>query len=387
MRPQGHAHSGFYPLPEGACRTAMEYLITDVPEQIVGLDPCVGEGVAFKMLLDHLGAAVPDSETPYAQHCASELTKNRGAIAQQALPGCNVQYPADFITGMTRPPKSFSFIYCNSPYGDEMGGGYRIEASFADKATQLLCTGGIALFVVPEDVWQGDHEFRRCIATHYTDVLAVYPKPEDRPYNETLVFGVRRDHGQKDNWGSPIMCHRTGDLTLPYKVPGLKHPCRHWQRTSLTEEELKEALLGSEIERFIDVPDPIKRGRPPLALGEGHNGMLVASGQAPPVVVRRDTKGRMLEIPHLVRGVSRKATVLVSEEEGEDDKGAAFSKQVYTETFVLNITVLTHEGEVIHLKSGSKETARPEEELPPPRTLEVKHGAGTHRGEHGGIAV
>lgn len=386
MRPAGMAHSGFFPLPEGAVKTAMEYLITDVPDKIVALDPCVGEGDAFKMLLNHLGAAKEGSETPYEQHCAAELCKTRGQIALANLPGINIATPADFIVGTTKPNKTFSFIYVNSPYADELGGGYRVEASFADKATELLCMGGVALFVVPEDVWEDDYNFRRCIAKNYVDVMAVYPKPEDRPYNETLIFGVRKDHGVADWSGTPKM-QMNANPRDPYKVPGMKHACRNWHKTCLTEDELKEAMLHSEIERFIDVPDPIKRGRPPLALGEGHNGMLVASGQAPPVVVMRDGKGRMLEIPHLVRGVSRKATMLASDEEEETENGTMIQKQVYTETFVLNMTVLSHTGDVIHLKPGSAETAKPEDELPPVHYVDMKTGAGTVRGQHGGIAV
>lgn len=379
MRPQGQAHSGFFPLPDGAVETAKEYLITDSPGTISSLDCCVGEGVAFKAFLDHLGA-------DYSWACAAELCKTRGQIAAETVPGMNLASPADFIVGTTKPNKTFSFVYCNPPYSSELGGGYRIEASFTDKATDLLCNGGVALFVVPQDTWENDYHFRRAIAKSYVEVMAVFPKPEDRPYNETLVFGVRKDHGIADWAGSPIMQHKT-DPKAPYLVPGMKHPCRNWHKTSLTIDEIKEAMLRSEIEKFIDVPDPIKRGRPPLALGIGHNGMLCASGQAPPIVVIRDKLGRMLEIPHLVRGVSRKATMLVSDEEEETDNGTMIQKQVYTETFVLNMTVLSHTGDVIHLKPGSAETAKPEDELPPVHYVDMKTGAGTVRGQHGGIAV
>jgi len=345
---------------------------------IVALDPCVGEGAAFKMLLDHLGAK-------YENACASELTKNRGATAQELLKGANVLYPADFIVGTSKPNKSFSFIYCNPPYGDEIGGGYRIEASFADKVADLMCIGGVVLFVVPKDTWNGDYNFRRAVAKHFVDITVVYPEAADRPYNETLVFGVRKDHKNEDWAGTPIMQMRAGKASEPYKVPGLKHACRNWKRTCLTEEELKEAILTSEIECHIDVPDPIRRGTPPLALGEGHNGMLVASGQAPPVVVMRDDKGRMLEVPHLVRGVSKKAMILVSSEEIEGEGVSMTQKDVYTETFVLHMVVLTKDGEVIHLKNGSASTARPGDDIPGGRVQVLASGE-TQTGT-GGIAV
>lgn len=379
MRPQGLAHAGFYPAPEGLIKKACEYLVTDVPEQINALDPCVGEGVAFKQLLDHLAA-------PYERACASELTRNRGEAAAKLLPGANVLWPADFIMGTNQPTKCFSFVYCNSPYADELGGGYRVEAAFADKATRLLANGGIGLFVVPEKVWRTDYEFRRCIAKNFIDVMDVYAEQEFRPYNETLIFGVRKDHGIADWNGAPVM-QMKGDHTEPYVVPGLKHPCRNWHRTQLTHDEIVEALLCSEIEQYVDVPAPIKRGTPPLALGEGHNGMLVASGQAPPVVVMRDKRGRMLEIPHLVRGVSKKVVVHVDSEEGVDDKGAAFKKDVYSETFQLDMVVLTHTGEVIHLKHGSAGASEEQTnvEIPPDR-IQVLADGGTQTGM-GGIAV
>lgn len=378
MRPAGIAQAGFYPATEGLIRLACRRLKAEVPEAVNSLDPCIGEGVAFKQLIDHLGLAEERA-------CGVELTRNRGAAAQALLPRANIISPADFISGVTKPSKQFSFIYCNSPYADEIGGGQRMEASFAEKCAQLLCNYGIGLFVVPERIWLDNFDFRRVIAQNFIDVSTITGSPEESPYTETLVFGVRKDHGLKDWSGGPIMQMLPANkMAEPYVIPPVGRPVGYWHKTVITDEELREHLLTSEIETNVDVPKPIQRGTPPLALGEGHNGMLVASGQAPPVVVRRDAHGRMLEIPHLVRGVSRKAQVLVSEEEIENEDGTMSNKEVYTETFVLEMTVLTHEGKVIHLKPGS---AADGDKVQVKKTLTVLPGAGTKAGQHGGIAV
>lgn len=378
MRPQGHAQAGFYPLPPGAAKLALKYLKADDPQGVVALDPCVGDGVAFKILLDGLGI-------PYERCCAIELTKQRHEQSSALLSGCNVIH-ADAINGVTRPTRTFSFVYCNSPYSDEIGGGYRTETVFADRVADLLRIGGIALFVVPEKTWTERYGFQTTLAPKFVDISVVYPQPEDRPYDEVLVFAVRKDNLHKDLWGGAKVMMKEG--YEPYEIPTLLHPCKSLKKNALTDEEVKLALLSSEIERNIDVPDQVSRGRPPLALGEGHNGMLVASGQAPPVVAPRDKLGRMLEIPHLVRGVSKKEMVALTDqwEEGETESGAPYTKEVYTEVFKLKMVILLQSGDVIELKPGSAEA---EDAGPPPdkKVLHVLPGAATTRNGHGGIAV
>lgn len=355
---------------------ALKYLKAADPQGVVACDPCVGDGVAFKTLIDGLGV-------PYDRCCAIELTKQRSEQAAALMPGCNVIH-ADAINGVTRPTRVFSFVYCNSPYSDEIGGGYRTETVFAERVADLLRIGGVAMFVVPEKTWNDRYGFKESLAPKFVDISVVYPQPEDRPYDEVLVFAVRKDNLNKDIWHQPKLMLKEG--YEPYEIPTLLHPCKSLKKNALTDEEVKLALLSSDIERHIDVPDPVSRGRPPLALGEGHNGMLVASGQAPPVVIPRDKRGRMLEIPHLVRGVSKKAQMLVEQEEGENESGTSFTKEVYTEIFVLKMTVLLHTGDVIELKSGSEET---DDKGPAPdkKVLHVLPGAATTRNGHGGIAI
>ncbi len=389
MRPQGRVHAGFYPLPPGAVDTALMYLHAENPEGVIAIDPCVGEGLAFKQLLEGLGV-------PLKNACAVELTPNRGEEAAKNLPEANVLYPADFLGGVNRPARSFSFVYCNPPFDDEIGGGYRVEASFSEKVAHLLRIDGVALFVVPGSIWKDNPSFREALARSFVEVMAVEPAEEDRPYNEILVFGVRRDNTVQDWSGKPVMQMKT-ETDEPYLIPTLKNPCYTLRKTQMTEAELKSYLINSPLESMVDVPNPIQRGRPPLALGEGHNSLLVASGQSPPIVAMRDSKGRLLEVPHLVRGVSKKAQILKEQEEDVNEKGESFTKDVYTEIFILVMTVLLHTGEIIKLEQGSEEMAqagkRREAEQPPKpghqngKAISVLPAANTKRGSHGGIAI
>jgi hypothetical protein len=256
------------------------------------------------------------------------------------------------------------------------------------------------LMIVPEDTWEWDRPFKSAMARWFVDIQMVKPEEADRPYNEVLVFGVRKDNTELDWVGNPVMQFKA-DCDEPYVIPTLKHRCPTFRKVSMTHAELRKCLINSPIEHIVDVPNPIERGRPPMALGEGHNGLLVSSGQAPPIVAVRDGKGRLLEIPHLVRGVSKKIQVLKDSEEGETPSGESFTKDIYTEIFVLIMKVLLHTGEIITLEQGSEELAQQrdqqksevrttqerEEEAQRKNGHAVLPHQSTKRASHGGIAV
>ena len=51
MRPQGQIKLGFFPLPIAEAKRLRNWLI--FPDQFSAVDPCVGDGVAFRTLLRH----------------------------------------------------------------------------------------------------------------------------------------------------------------------------------------------------------------------------------------------------------------------------------------------------------------------------------------------
>jgi hypothetical protein len=174
--------AGFYPIPAEALEFLLERLAPP-PEPFSLLDPCMGRGVALDTLRRRLGC-LPEHTF------GVELDVGRAAEATALLDGCRVLGPASFL-GCRATPGSFSLLYANPPFADELGGNQRCEYSFLVRATSWLRPRGILAFVSPDYVAESD-EVRRQLMTWF-DCVSVRPFPEAvRQYYEVIVLGVKR---------------------------------------------------------------------------------------------------------------------------------------------------------------------------------------------------
>ena len=136
MRLAGRLKLGFYPLPVREAkriRTRLSY-----PEQFSAVDPCVGDGVAFKELL---GAS-------QAHAYGIEIDAYRAEQAAQL--GIEV-FQANALT-VRCPVESVSLLYLNPPYDFEMGqqGNKRLESVFLEHTYRWLKQKGVLVFVIPQ---------------------------------------------------------------------------------------------------------------------------------------------------------------------------------------------------------------------------------------------
>jgi hypothetical protein len=116
---------GFYPAPPQAIAGILRHLkIPDPPpdpkfkpEDVNILDPCSGEAKALVQLAEGLGVS--------RNHVfAVELNASRAARIAAAYPDVRLLGPCSFeATRITR--HSFSLVYLNPPFDDELGGGGR----------------------------------------------------------------------------------------------------------------------------------------------------------------------------------------------------------------------------------------------------------------------
>lgn len=396
MRPAAYLQAGYFPLHPEFAKVAAMQLSTDRPEMVAVLDPCVGEGHAVKIILDYLGITLDNLQ-------AVEIAPNRGEQAAENLSGADVIYPACFVYGCNRPERAYTFCYANPPFAAAPGGG-RMESLFLDKISHTMPIGSVLCMVVPYSTLT-NRSFENTLGQYWRRVRVVNPiHLSHAPYNERLVLAIR--HNNKPVAGSHYIVQFEDErLTLrqqyahagvvttnpepkgsPFIIPPIGVIERPLRKVALTEEEICVELLRSPIEQELRTPPPISRGRPPLALNTGHNGMLVASGQAPPVVVRRDSQGRMIEVPHLVRGVARKSKYIRSEQEEDLGKGKYRTRTVISEAVDLRISVLLHTGELIDLNQDRDAVPVDEKGNPIPKQtvqlLSTKEGS-----SRGGIAV
>ena len=223
MRAQGQLKGGYYPIPPEAMREGLGRV--ERPDHpFAFLDPCAGEGAAANQIATYLGG------TPYAV----ELSEQRGPLINSVNRIENVLQPCTF-EGAAIDRRSFSLIWCNPPYDDELGGGGDcVELTFLMDCTPLLVTGGLMMFALPERVLRNNADAQQHLMANYRNIT-MHPYPEGhRQYDEMIVYGVKRSAPiPQERWveskGTP-----EGGL---YKLPISVGPKR-FEKAMATPEEI-----------------------------------------------------------------------------------------------------------------------------------------------------
>jgi hypothetical protein len=273
MRLAAQAKLGFYPAPPEAVAEAMKYLRGPAFGEACVLDPCAGKGEALAQLCRGLGLR------PYA----IELDEKRAEDCHRLLASDDLQgkvlAPASFF-GSTATIQSFSLVWANPPFDDEVGGGMRTEHTFLQRATQWLRPGGILCFVCPDHVAER-WEVSDFLTQWYTR-LATLPFPsEHRRFNEVIVFGIRRSKSIERHDAKALEeCERLPlppDPTFPYDIPPGQPPKR-FEKIELTEGEIAAEFAASPLKKWMEPPADPPLPQPPLPLATGHLALLLAVG-------------------------------------------------------------------------------------------------------------
>ncbi|HVX09964.1 MAG TPA: DUF6094 domain-containing protein [Pirellulales bacterium] len=346
MRLVAQAKGGFYAAPPAAVAMAARWLQPPARQRFCVLDPCCGQGAAIVQLAEAVGCPMQDV-------FAIELDERRSETVQQELGdcGCRVLAAASFFgTGISR--KAFSFVWCNPPFDNELGGGRRVEHTFLERSTHLLVPGGIIALVCPQRVAERA-DIRELLLSWYTELRVVTFPADHRPFDEVIVFGVRRDKQvpstEQNRNALPRL--RSGDDApdFRYWLPHSTGPTR-FEKTEMTDNELLTALGKSPLRRFLDVAEPPPLPSPPMSLNKGHRAMLLAAGHL---------DGRVCppgEPPHVVRGTATKQSYVQSVETHEEKDGDV-TKTLIAEKIMLTIRVATVEGRILTLTQGGSQTA------------------------------
>jgi uncharacterized methyltransferase DUF6094 len=176
MRLAGRLKLGFYPLPVREAeriRLRLQY-----PEEFSALDPCVGDGVAFKRLL----------EPAKAHAYGIEIDAYRAEQAAQL--GIEV-IQANALT-VRCPAESVSLLYLNPPYDFEIGqqGNKRLEAVFLEHTYRWLRQKGVLVFVLPQAQLK---VCARLLAEQFVDLrLHQLTESESVQYGQVVVMALRR---------------------------------------------------------------------------------------------------------------------------------------------------------------------------------------------------
>jgi len=326
------------------------------------LDPCAGEGAAIKQIAASIG--VPD-ERVYTV----ELDPNRSEVIKALMPNGHHLGNTSFL-GTECTGSSFGLAYLNPPFDQELGGGRREEQAFVQAATPLLVTHGILVLVCPLTAIAGKKPFCTLLDAYYEDIRVYkFPDTSDpvtrrpvRSYREIVVIGKKRKevlpqnacdretlHAMQLNWR---MYFQIGDLpslgtpapaiwgdgyaskelepdVAVYRVPHSRCP-NTFRKGCYTIEELDVLAEASPLNTHFEERPPIELGVAPLALGRGHIGLVLASGQL-------DGRVSGPYGTHVVRGSSYKVSTLdpsATISTVNPESGAVTTKETFRERMI-----------------------------------------------------
>jgi len=278
MRPHGKTKLGFFPLPVPEAKRLRNCLLAD--SDFSALDPCVGDGVAFTLLL----------QGTCSRRYGIEIDANR---AEQARNLGIEMLQADALE-VRCPPEALSLLYLNPPYDFETGqtNNQRLELVFLEHTYRWLKPGGVLMFVIPQP------QLRACariLSEHFTD-LSVYrlTEPASVQYKQAAVLALRRKRHQplRDSvlldsvrWlemlGMKPDLEPLGDASaVRYEVPGSEPVTLTNSGISLDEVEdlLPDSAAYRQASRVLLPKQRDVRGRPLTPLHGGHVGLLCTAG-------------------------------------------------------------------------------------------------------------
>jgi hypothetical protein len=196
-------------------------------------------------------------------------------------------------------------------------------------------------------------DVRRHFAESFESV-SIVPFPETaRPFNEVVVFGVKRKQA--------VAYHtvKWEQIQAPpgyqYHIPPGRGP-QTFKKVDPTEMELRAALSRSPLRLRMQAPSAGKLGRPPLPVSKGHLAVLLAAGNLDGVV---QPEGKP---PHVVRGTSRKRDFLQSCTTTANEDGSETTRKVFSQKISLVVRTVGLDGVIRTFNDAAEGDEQPPQE-------------------------
>lgn len=312
MRNAGRLKLGYYPLPLSEAQRLRAHLA--FPENpFSALDPCVGDGSAFEILVQKSAGLRHGVELDAYR---TEQARQRGIEVVQG-DALEVQCRVD----------SLSFLYLNPPYDFEVGktDNLRMELVFLRHTGRWVMPRGVLFFVIPQP------QLARCartLAEHFEDIRVFrLTDPECVKFNQIAVLAVRRSRDRRlrdqELESHTLEIESLSQIELPaltdtadYRYPVPESAPATFIYKGLPLDEIEDRLLESsayrQVRRVLAQERGAVRGRPLTPLHGGHVGLLCTAGMLNGVFGQS-------ELRHVAHWQSRKYTQTWEEEdEGKD---------------------------------------------------------------------
>ncbi|HLJ90063.1 MAG TPA: DUF6094 domain-containing protein [Candidatus Angelobacter sp.] len=360
MRNYGRLKLGFFPLPHREAERLRKHLA--FPDQsFPALDPCVGDGAAFHIILD---------STPALRY-GVELDAYR--VEQARKLGIEVVHGNTLDTECK--VDTLSFLYLNPPYDFEAGqtGNQRMESIFLRHTGRWLMPGGVLFLIIPQ---QQISACSRTLAEHF-EMIRVYrlTAPESVKYNQVAVLAIRRGRNRRLRDDALALqmeqierLSRRADLDLLPDVAEARYCPPPSGPITLVhnglpldeiEDKLKDSAAYRQVRRVLLRETETVRARPLTPLHGGHVGLLCTAGLLNGVFGEGDLR-------HVANWQSRKFTKTWSEI--EDGNIVNHTREHFTHECTLlwadgHTQILTHEPQqedILVDESASPQTGVPE---------------------------
>jgi len=327
---------GYYPTPLSVVERIRSFL--RFPEENVNvLDPCCGEGMALKNLVEGAKA------TTYA----IELDGHRAEQAKHLLH--HVLKCSCDEARMSND--AFSCLFLNPPYdwgsspADEVGS-ERKEKSFLRGTLNYLQPEGVLVYIVPQKSVTSD--VAKVLSYRFDDFNTYrFPDEDYERFRQIVLFGKKKrekalNEDSFERLSAVPWQHLEGIPYLETPIYDLPpSPEVKLFRSSVIdqgelERELRKSGLWEKL-RTYGRNSGNNLGRPPLPLHTGHLGLLLASGCLDGIVGDGEDK-------HIVRGKAEKVTYT---EQEEYDGEVLVERE--RESYRVSIKVLKKDGEILTL--------------------------------------
>lgn len=312
MRNAGRLKLGYYPLPLSEPQRLRSHL--GFPEKpFSALDPCVGDGGAFEILVQQSAALCYGIELDAYR---TEQARGRGI---EVVHGDTLEVQCRVDT--------LSFLYLNPPYDFEVGktDNQRMELVFLRHTGRWLKPGGVLFFVIPKT------QLSRCartLAEHFEQIRVYRLTDADSvKFNQIAVLAVRRSRDRRlrdqdlESCTSQVETLSATELAPLSEVPEYRYQIPESEPAifvykGLPLDEIEDKLVESsayrQVKRILLREHGAVHGRPLTPLHGGHVGLLCTAGMLNGVFGQG-------ELRHVAHWQSRKYTQTWKEEdEGKD---------------------------------------------------------------------
>lgn len=336
MRLEARIKMGYYPTPLDVVDKIRSFLSYPC-ERVNVLDPCCGEGLALKNLVQDANAVTYGIELD--NYRAEQAKGNIDHILRGSYEDARVSNNA------------FSCLFLNPPYDwnvstdSDEGSDRRTEKTFLKGTVRYVQPEGVLVYIVPQK--RVTYDIARLLAYRFDDFNPYrFPDEEYDRFRQIVLFGKKKPKGFLDDQASDRLHSIPGEELE--QIPYLERPIyelpaspevRLFRSSIIDEEELEKELGDSPLwKRLREYGGGNKNnvGRPPLPLHSGHLGLLLASGCLDGVVGEGEDR-------HVVRGKVEKVTHV--EQEYHDE--ALIEREI--ESYRVSIKVLKKDGDIVTL--------------------------------------